>query len=358
MIKTTNRNKLLTLFFISIIFASCQHHTCQQESSENQILEENLSENESNIVVQMESEHSEISTQEEINDEEVIEDTIEVSSGPTTVFNEVTQTYALSCGESPEGFSCVPGGWFTRGIDIDPHICEQSGQPHDDHPSTIPSSRVWVDTFYMAITETTNVAFERCVEAEICDENAGPNYLDFDDPQQAITGISWYDAVTYCEWLGGRLPTEAEWEMAARGPDGDIYPWGMTISDCDHAVIRDERGRSCGILRDGQTPNTGRVSDVASRSAYRYGLFDMIGNAEEWVADWWSRDWEECGEDCSGINPQGPGQESHENLRYKVVRGGSWYWGAEHATGYHRRRHHPSNDPFHHFGFRCAISIE
>ena len=120
-------------------------------------------------------------------------------------------------------------------------------------------------------------------------------------------------------------------------------------------------GRSCGIMRDGSTPETGRVLEPCTRGAHRYGLCDMVGNAEEWVLDWWTRDWTECGDACSELNPRGPCDGTvecdHEDDE-RVVRGGSWYWDATHATGYHRRRHVPSNDPFHHFGFRCALPTE
>ena len=99
---------------------------------------------------------------------------------------------------------------------------------------------------------------------------------------------------------------------------------------------------------------------VGSRPPGRYGLYDMIGNVEEWVADWWTPSWLACGADCAGKNPKGPGrcpsQGDCPNHEYKVLRGGSWFWPAEHATGYHRRRHSPLNQPFHHVGFRCAAS--
>ena len=86
----------------------------------------------------------------------------------------------------------------------------------------------------------------------------------------------------------------------------------------------------------------------------------MAGNAEEWVADWYSRTWSACGKDCLGVNPKGPcgGAAKCAKKWQKVVKGGSWYWPGTHATSYHRRPHVPSNNPFHHFGFRCAASLE
>ena len=212
----------------------------------------------------------------------------------------------------------------------------------------------------MALTETTNCAFSHCVEQDRCDRDAGPSYRDFDAPGQPITGVSWHDANDYCHHVGGHLPTEAEWELAARGPDGDLYPWGNAPATCDLAVIRDDSGRSCGTLRRGSTPETGRVLEPCTRGPHRYGLCDMVGNAEEWTADAWTEDWADCGAPCTTPNPQGPcnGAEPCDDHPYRVVRGGSWYWPAEHATAPHRRRHYPANNPFHHFGFRCAMSTE
>ena len=147
---------------------------------------------------------------------------------------------------------------------------------------------------------------------------------------------------------------------AAAPHDFDIYPWGNETPTCKNAVIMDDKGRSCGVTKRGKNPEKGRVLEVCSRGESRYGLCDMMGNAEEWVADWYTDSYEACGADCAGIDPKGPcGGDDGEKcgkLRYKVVRGGSWYWPVEHATGIHRRSHVPSNNPGHHFGFRCAAT--
>ncbi len=265
------------------------------------------------------------------------------------------------CPAAVEGMSCIPGAEFTRGLDDDPHACVQDHQPSDRRSAASPSARIFVDTFLMDQTEVTVEAYTACVKSGKCPDS-GPVYADYRAPKQPITGNPWYDAVAFCESVGKRLPTEAEWELAARGPDAELYPWGNEpAANCENAVIMDETGRSCGeIKRRGKNPEKGRVLEVGSRPAGRYGLFDMVGNAEEWVADWWTPTWAECGADCQGDNPKGPcqGKEPCGDLTYRAVRGGSWYWPAEHANGYHRRRHHPTNKPFHHFGFRCAKSLD
>ena len=264
-----------------------------------------------------------------------------------------------ACRSAPEDMACVPGGEFVRGVDSDEHACRQTGNPKDKRPATIPSAKVTVATFYMDLYEVTNADYRACAATGKC-RVSGPNYLDFKADEQPITGVSWFDARDYCLAVGKHLPTEAEWEKGARGPDGAVNPWGNGPADCEKAVIRDKRGRSCGIKRNGPTPETGRVFEVGSRPAGVYGLFEMVGNAEEWVADWWTTDWAQCGQDCAGENPKGPcdGADDCDGYRYKSVRGGSWYWPTEHATGWHRRRHYPANEPFHHYGFRCAASVE
>lgn len=265
----------------------------------------------------------------------------------------------VACGTPPDGMACVPGGWFTRGVDEDPHDCDQADQPQDGTSSMTPADRVWLETFYIDVTEVTNAAYQRCVAADGCVQ-AGPLYRDFDGDRQPITGMTWFEARDYCAWRGGGLPTDAQWEAAARGPDGEQSPWGDAPATCDLAILMDDRGRSCGVTKRGSHPEAGKVADVCSLGPQRYGLCDMVGNAEEWVADWWTPDWATCGDDCAGVNPTGPcdGADDCPDHRYKSIRGGSWYWPAEHATGWHRRRYEPENDPPHHFGFRCAAPVD
>ncbi len=267
--------------------------------------------------------------------------------------------FAAFCEPAPVGMVCVRGGTITRGVDTDADGCHQTGDPPEPALAATPAQRVWVDTFYLDAHEVTIEEYARCVEAGACAE-AGPVYIDFDRPTQPITGVNWFHAAAYCAWAGGDLPTEAQFEAAARGPDGARTPFGDALVDCDVAVIMDERGRSCGITKRGQRPEAGRVLEVGSRPAGRYGVFDLVGNAEEWSRDWWTPSWEACGDACAGPNPRGPcdGAVECPGHRYRTVRGGSWYWPPACATGYHRRRHTPQNEPMHHFGFRCAASVE
>lgn len=216
-----------------------------------------------------------------------------------------------------------------------------------------------MQTFYMDVHEVTYAEYKLCQQNKVC-PRGGPLYNDFSRPKQPITGVTWHGAKAYCEAQGKHLPTEAEWEKSARGPDGALYPWGDAEVTCEHAVIKDARGRSCGVKKRKEHPDKGRTFEVGSRPAGVYGLHDMIGNSWEWVADWAAKDYAACGEACEGRDPKGPcdGAEPCPGHSERVVRGGSWYWDKRYATATHRRTHVPHNDPFHHFGFRCAASLE
>lgn len=255
-------------------------------------------------------------------------------------------TRALPCREpAPPGLACVPGGPFVRGSDDGPENAR-------------PRGTVWVQTFYMDIHEITYREYKDCVAAGRCGE-AGPRYEDYDRPRQPIVGVSWHDAVAYCRASGKHLPSEAEWEKAARGPDGAVYPWGDEPATCERAVIKEKRRRSCGVAKLGERPDKGRTFEIGSKPPGRYGLYDMAGNAWEWVADWASPSWAACGDACAGVDPRGPcgGATPCKRHHERIVRGGSWYWEAGYATGYYRRAHVPSNRPYHHYGFRCAASV-
>ena len=247
---------------------------------------------------------------------------------------------------APSGLSCVPGGSFVRGSDVGP-----------EHSR--PKALVWLQTYYMDIYEVTHAEYKACEKAGECPV-AGPRYNDYDRPKQPITGVSWYDAVAFCKARGKHLPTEAEWEKAARGPDGAQFPWGDEPATCERAIIKDERGRSCGVKKRGPEADKGRTFEVGARPPGVYGLYDMSGNSWEWVADWASPSYAACGAACEGTDPKGPcgGAEPCPGHRQKVVRGGSWYWEAALATAIYRRTHFPKNRPYHHFGFRCAASPE
>jgi formylglycine-generating enzyme required for sulfatase activity len=161
----------------------------------------------------------------------------------------------------------VPAGPFTMGAD--------TGGELDEHPAHL----VDIPAFWLDITEVTNEAWDRCVAASACPppdaSSAGRNGFGgdarFRGPRQPVSAVTWDAARGYCSWFGKRLPTEAEWEKAARGTDARRYPWGNDEPTPDRAVF----------------VNTGVTSDVGThpRGAGPYGHLDLAGNVWEWVED-------------------------------------------------------------------------
>jgi serine/threonine-protein kinase len=189
---------------------------------------------------------------------------------------------------------CVPAGEFLMGsADNDP-------EARDDEK---PQHTVYLDAFWIDTTEVTNAQYRKCVEAGECEE---PGYWDDSDlnaPDQPVVCVSWEDARDYAAWAGGRLPTEAEWEKAALGTEGRIYPWGNSPPDCSKANYAGCAGRpvAVGSHPDGASP---------------YGAQDLAGNVWEWVADWYDGAYYSK---SPVSNPQG----SDSGIR-RVLRGGSF----------------------------------
>lgn len=147
--------------------------------------------------------------------------------------------------------------------------------------------QVTTDAFYLDRTEVTVEDYSACVEAGACAaldpddlcRSRVANPESFTAPGHPVSCVSWFDARAYCGWRGKRLPTEIEWEKAARGPEQHRYPWGDTAASCQRTVML-EQGPGCG---------TGAPWDEASMSANvsSYGVYDMAGNVREWTATPW-----------------------------------------------------------------------
>jgi sulfatase modifying factor 1 len=187
----------------------------------------------------------------------------------------------------PPVCAAIPGGYFLMG-------CEQG---RDEEK---PVHRVWVDAFEMAIHQVRNRDFA-------CFRPAA-SAVDLDLP---VVSVSWFDAAAYCEWLSGlfgqsyRLPTEAEWERAARGGrDGALYVWGD-----EPPLSRAEYVRRWGGVVKGPRP-------VGEEPPNAYGIFDLAENVHEWCADWYSKDYYVNSPDR---NPGGPASGDR-----RASRGGSW----------------------------------
>lgn len=263
----------------------------------------------------------------------------------------------ISCEDvkTPADMSCIPGGFFTRGSNRASINEDTRVVTHDESPE----QQIELSTFLIDRYEVTYSDYKKCEAAGGC-THANPNYRGYSRDNQPILGVNWYQARDYCAWRGKKLPTEAEWEKAARGPSGELYPWGNEPADCSRAVI-DAVSPLTNVSPAGPNKGcgTGVTADVGSRKPGRYGLYDMAGNSWEWVFDWYSESYAACGAACSQKDPQGPcaGKDTCKSTVDKVVRGGSWWWPGESALGSNRRPHVANNKPYHHFGFRCAKSV-
>lgn len=229
----------------------------------------------------------------------------------------------------PPGMVLVPGGPFEMGSFFSP----------DEGPVRI----VEVDPFYIDQHEVTVADFTSCVIAGACSEPDDFGDCNYGDPARQdhpINCVGWEAAQNYCQWVEERrLPTEAEWEKAARGVDARIYPWGNEPTpDCEYAVMNEGAGTGCGV---------GSTWEVGGRplGASPYNALDMSGNVWEWVADWYAPMYDAADLD----NPMGPPGGAE-----RVLRGGGWFHaGFENfSTTYRHEIDADFNDQY--IGFRCA----
>jgi len=196
-----------------------------------------------------------------------------------------------------------------------------------------PQRRISLKAFYIDKTEVTNDAYAKFVSATLRKSPVGwkGGVMPEKRGKYPVTNVSWFDASAYCKWKGGRLPTEQEWEKAARGTDGRIFPWGGDF-DIKKLNTLGEYG--------GTTP-VGRFADGASP----YGVLDMAGNVQEWTADWYGR------------YPGNTYDDKDYGERFKVVRGGGW-GGMGHYTmqvyvSAPFRSIAPPDGTYNDVGFRC-----
>lgn len=226
-------------------------------------------------------------------------------------------------GDDGVPMALVPVGEFIMGSD----------KGDDDEK---PVHKVFLDSFYVDKFEVSNRRFAKFVKAMLLEPPW--SFADTDTPivhaDRPVRWVNWWEALGYCLWVGKRLPTEAEWEKAARGSDARIYPWGNDAPTPAHAIFG---------LKEG----TDTVSPIGNREAGKspYGVHDMAGNLYEWTLDWYS---EHYYTDLTAINPRGPLEGTA-----KVQRGGSYTNSPYRLRSAFRTKGDPLEHE-HNVGFRCA----
>jgi formylglycine-generating enzyme required for sulfatase activity len=222
----------------------------------------------------------------------------------------------------------IPEGWFEMGCD-------------DGRDDEKPTHRAWVDAFELATFQTTNAEYACFLDQT---RHPAPFLWDdpnFSDPAQPVVAVSWFDTVAYCEWLGSifgklyRLPTEAEWERAARGGvEGEMYPWGNVAPEelPDYASRWKSGPERVGLY----SPNA-------------YGLYKLGDNVHEWCADWYDASYYAVSPER---NPQGPPVGSR-----RASRGGSWRHHIK-VTRTAARSSIPPEFKYADYGFRVAAGSD
>jgi len=234
--------------------------------------------------------------------------------------------FQMGCDINTSRAGCGSGHWFWQ-LEEEWLVCY--GCAANEQPLHV----VYLDAYYIDRYEVTNAQYAQCVAEAMCaapgDTTSGglatsssatpsptrssyygnPMYADY-----PVVYVSWEDATDYCTWAGKRLPTEAEWEKAARGAsDTRVYPWGNEAADCARV--------NAGVAGGDTDYCVGDTTPVGSYSGgvSPYGVMDMAGNVSEWVNDWWQVDYYGA---SPGSNPPGPVASGADELR--VVRGGSY----------------------------------
>ncbi len=197
----------------------------------------------------------------------------------------------------------------------------------DGDPDEKPMRSVFVKSFWIDQTEVTQEMYALCDDPG-CEKPT----CTLDGTNMPVVCVNWKNANAYCQWAGRRLPTEVEWEKAARGTDGSLYPWGNDAATCDYAVMDDGGGNGCGL---GSSPwQVGSIPAGISP----YGAYDMAGNVWEWVDEW----------------------EEHDmaNGAGHVLKGGGYYSIPYTVRPAKREVLHLPVDKLDALGFRCAVDVQ
>lgn len=252
----------------------------------------------------------------------------QIAIGLMITVGTITIGVAANLSESSKDMVLIPKGEFTMG----------SNEHADETKHQVVLDPYWIDKY-----EASNARYKEFMKAT---NHPAPAYWDdprLNKPNQPVVGVSWTDANTFCRWEGKRLPTEAEWERAAKGPETDRhYPWGHHL-DPKKANYGQIVGRTMPV-------------DSYAEGVSGYGVHNMAGNVFEWVNDWYEPSYYKH---SLALNPKGPDQGYNfaNQGPVKVLRGGSWLAPETSLHTSHRFWNQPDNNSYGvGLGFRCAMS--
>lgn len=339
------------------------------------------------------------------------ENTSSPSSNPA--FGPTIESKAKAPGPNPEGMVWIPGGEFSMGSE-DPVACACEGGGHDPMRDARPIHRVQVDGYFIDATEVTNAQFAKFADATgyVTVAEHVPRAEDFPGapPENLVAGstlftptsnpvpldthyrwwryqpganwrhpegpssdwqtrkdypvvhIAYEDAEAYAKWAGKRIPTEAEWEFAARGGEaGKRFAWGDTFRSNGKLMANTYQGKF--PVQDSGEDGFAGISPVAKFQPNRYGLYDVAGNVWEWCSDWYRPD--AYKDTASGVahNPQGPSASfdpAEPTEKKRVHRGGSYLCTEEYCSRYilGTRGKGEISTGSNHLGFRCVMTAD
>jgi formylglycine-generating enzyme required for sulfatase activity len=249
----------------------------------------------------------------------------------------------------------VPAGSFMMGS-LPTDGTNNIGIPY---PNEFPQHEVSVDAFWLDKLEVSNAQYQICVDEMAClpprDLGSNTRKIYFGDAafdDYPVINLSWYQAVAYCTWAGGRLPNEAEWAFAARSPESYLFPWGnefdghlLNYCDINCSLVHADQEHTGGF-NDGYT-DTSPVGYYPEGGSW-VGALDLQGNVWEWVWDWHAlyegHEWLE--------HPH-----SYPPETFRVLRGGAWDTARGHARAAFRNWYLPAEHKDS-IGFRCAMDVE
>ena len=241
--------------------------------------------------------------------------------------------------------AAVPAGQFQMGFI--PNTDRLSGLTMSPDLDEQPAHLVQLPTYWIDRAEVSNGEYQECVKANVCHPPVGGDPLYHTDSEYKsypVNFVAWHDAQSYCDWVGKRLPTEAEWEKAARGPDGRVWSWGNVLKDDPtHPFVEKAN------VRDGTHEGPVEVLTY-SNGGSPYHVLNLIGNVSEWVNDWYSPTYYSQRPNPDN-SPQGPLE--NESNGFKVIRGGSFLDLVVDSRADERNALSPDTRAIN-VGFRCA----